>query len=463
MSKLSVVILKQNKRADNTYPIQIRVFAKGKYIVFNSEMSAHEWEVESKWGDKSASVLSIKDRQLFRRVDNLVRKYEDILETIDTTGLTLQEIKKRIVFELAKSKQSSAGVDFINYLEVLITDLKENNRTGSAANMITLRNSLTDYIERPMLFNYEITTKWLNKYSAWLQKKRIMERNNHGKKVKYVMEGLSETSLYNRLKDLRTAYNCMIKEYNNEALGEIVIKNYPFREFKLSQPESLPRGLSAKELIPLYKLYDRYDMLLGRERMTLDLFFLSFFLIGINAVDLHSAPREALIDDRLIYNRSKVKGKRKDKARTPVKIEPEANDILKKYLSADGPQLLTLASKYKKREYLSKALSIGMRALCSYAEIPNVNFYAARHSWATIARNECNISKDDINLALNHKEQNKALRITDIYIKPDYTRIDQANRKVIDHFFAELQSSLRKASPPPLSEATGPQSPKEKQ
>lgn len=46
----------------------------------------------------------------------------------------------------------------------------------------------------------------------------------------------------------------------------------------------------------------------------------------------------------------------------------------------------------------------------------------------TIARNDCNVSKDDVALCLTHQSR---IKITDTYIKPDYSRIDEVVRKVV--------------------------------
>ena len=54
----------------------------------------------------------------------------------------------------------------------------------------------------------------------------------------------------------------------------------------------------------------------------------------------------------------------------------------------------------------------------------------ARHTWATIARNECRINKDDVALCLGHEDADN--KVTDMYIKYDYSIIDESNRKVID-------------------------------
>ena len=62
---------------------------------------------------------------------------------------------------------------------------------------------------------------------------------------------------------------------------------------------------------------------------------------------------------------------------------------------------------------------------------PGLFFYMARHTWASFARNKCDISKDDVAMSLNHIDQ--VLKTTDTYIDPDWSIIDRANRKVLDY------------------------------
>ena len=55
--------------------------------------------------------------------------------------------------------------------------------------------------------------------------------------------------------------------------------------------------------------------------------------------------------------------------------------------------------------------------------------YALRHSWATIARNEVGASEEDVAFALNHVSAHK---VTDRYIRKDYSRIDKLNAEVVE-------------------------------
>ena len=59
----------------------------------------------------------------------------------------------------------------------------------------------------------------------------------------------------------------------------------------------------------------------------------------------------------------------------------------------------------------------------------DIVWYTARRSWATIAA-ELDILKDTIGKALGHSEWDSST--TDLYIKFDNKKIDEANRKVLD-------------------------------
>ena len=59
---------------------------------------------------------------------------------------------------------------------------------------------------------------------------------------------------------------------------------------------------------------------------------------------------------------------------------------------------------------------------------PQLTMYWARHTWATIAAS-LDIPKETIAAALGHGGNT----VTDIYIDFDQKKVDEANRKVIDH------------------------------
>ena len=65
------------------------------------------------------------------------------------------------------------------------------------------------------------------------------------------------------------------------------------------------------------------------------------------------------------------------------------------------------------------------------------SLYAFRHSWATIAQNECGATMNDVDFALNHSIN----RMAKVYVKIDFTPAWILNEKVIDFvFFTENES-----------------------
>ena len=61
----------------------------------------------------------------------------------------------------------------------------------------------------------------------------------------------------------------------------------------------------------------------------------------------------------------------------------------------------------------------------------NLTFYAFRHSWATIARNDLGIEKWTVHEALCHVDSDTS--IDDVYIRKDYKQINVANKLVADY------------------------------
>jgi integrase len=168
---------------------------------------------------------------------------------------------------------------------------------------------------------------------------------------------------------------------------------------------------------------------------------LSFYLCGMNAVDIYHTKTQNIHNGRIDYNRAKTKGRRKDRAFISIRIVEEAQPLIDKYLDI-------LPSKYTSHEGLDSALSKGMKDLRKLTGIPDITFYWARHSFASLARNSCRMSKDDVAVALNHVDEGH--RTTDIYIAKDWKILDEVQEKVVgllknsDRNSDELEPEIRK-------------------
>lgn len=218
-----------------------------------------------------------------------------------------------------------------------------------------------------------------------------------------------------------------IRAVFNYALDEEYTTNYPFRKFKIKQERTESRALTVNQL-RLIRDYDCEEF----QKIHRDMFMLMFYLIGINAADLFTLPKDAVNEQgRIIYHRAKT-GKLYS-----IKVEPEALAIINRYRGKN--YLLSPLDRYKSyKDYLhhmnnalktiGKTWRLGIgwsgNAIC-----PNLTGYWSRHTWATIAFS-IGIPKDIISLSLGHSF---GLSVTDIYIDYSVTQIDEANRRVINY------------------------------
>jgi integrase len=152
-----------------------------------------------------------------------------------------------------------------------------------------------------------------------------------------------------------------------------------------------------------------------------DIFMLSFYLCGINMIDLFRLTK--IEDGRIYYIRSK------GKKPYNIKVYPEALEIFKKYKGSK--YLLNTMENYADYRTATKRINYKLKDITEICMIKKpVSTYWCRHSWAVIGRT-LNLSKDEISMGLGH--QRSGLDITEIYLDESQEVIDQANRRIIDH------------------------------
>ncbi|MDR0694144.1 MAG: site-specific integrase [Prevotellaceae bacterium] len=342
---------------------------------------------------------------ILREVTNRIAKYEELKLGL---GLHINTYSSKELAEyfIKKTTIPKEGINLTEYARQYIAKLKANGKKGTAECIRYTINSIHKFARTDNIYFSEITVKFLQDYEQWLL--------NNGVKGRGI-------SLYTG--NIRLLFNRARDEYNDDDRGDIQIPNYPFRKYKISQaPQPEKRALAVEQL----RAIKNYTPVNTRDALARDIFMLSFYLVGMNSADLYIAPKPS--DGRITYNRAKTKDRRADKAKISIKIEPEAQSIIKKY--AGRERLLNLCQKYANERGLNSSLNKGLKTIGNTLNIHRLTFYAARHSWATIAVNDCGIPKSDVHEALNHVDEK--MKITDVYIRKDWSRIDKANREVLN-------------------------------
>lgn len=222
---------------------------------------------------------------------------------------------------------------------------------------------------------------------------------------------------------MRHLYREAMLRYNND--HEQIIKNDPFLRYKVPR-EQLKKGVRAITLDELLKIY-HYDGQ-GRAMLARDCFILSFCLMGINSVDLYECKEYK--NDTLCYDRTKTKDRRSDSAHIEVSVHPFIKGLVKKY--RDTYRVFNFYKRYSTAENFNKALNIGLKEVGKSVGIDGLQFYQARHTFATLSRNLMRFSKSDVDEALNHVG---TLDIADVYIAKDFSIINENNFKLIEKVF----------------------------
>jgi integrase len=332
--------------------------------------------------------------------------------------------------EKKKEEGTDFDLDFIAFSRDYINKIKGNGNETYRVYEVAL-NSLIRFTKRDTLSIHEITKKFVNEWITWVQEQPAPDKRKKGTRALSLYPVMIK-ALHNRAKDA----------YNDEDMGIIRIPFLPFKKADIPKYKApRKRAITAEDIKKIAALpYEKESARASRLNFAKDMFLLSFGLIGINEADLYYCDHYK--DGRITYNRKKTKNQRDDNARISIKVAPEIASLVEKYRDPEGKRVFCFYKTYKTVGTFTAAINgqqtattnYGLKKIGAIIGIDDLEFYAARHSWGTIARNKCGISKDDIHLCLNHATS-KQMKVTDMYIEEDFSIIDTANRKVLDYVF----------------------------
>jgi integrase len=430
MATFKICVFKHQQRVDAKFPVSIRVYWQGKTSYIGTEYYVTQHQISQRKG-----VFELKDAlilaELTKRIETFEKEKIRIGHRIYSyTARGLAEYYQNLI-----EKRGDEEIDFIAFGRQYIEAEKKKTDGKNTNRITTTLNALEDFSAKGLPVR-ELTSKFLTAFQEYLKTERkICRKNQFGKDVITTKKPCSDITVADYMTDIRTLFNAALMQYNDEENGTVKIYHYPFRKYKLPAiPENKKRNISKEDILKIFSVSD--DALkLQRAIMSRDLFILSFMLIGTNFKDLYELKKTDYQNGRITYRRAKTRKRRKDKALISIKVPPEAENIIGKYKDKTGDNLFVFCKKYSSPHVFVSAINKGLKTVAKILNMdaPLTTYYA-RHSWATIARNKCKISKADIDECLNHV--NTGNKMADVYIERDWNVIDEANRKVIDYVFS---------------------------
>ena len=403
MATFKAVIFKGNNqvKADGTSNIKIRITHKRKadYIPTDLYVLVNDMNIATGWAKSGPNKEFIN-----HRISSLLNIYQekDIKLGDSREYMNVSDIK----IHLLDGKSSGNEIDFFDFTADYIKTVKVK---GTADQFIALVASLKIFNGERLPIT-DVTLNFLMRYEIFLR------RRNLG------------NGIINYMRTFRALFNKCREQYNDDDTGKLLIAHYPFKKYVFPKRTTDARDhtLTLDEMKRLIE----YNTANSGEAFARDMFLLMIYIIGIEAKDLFylEKPKRG----RLIYTRFKTK------RRHNIKLEPEAIKIIDRYKGEK--LLLNISERFEHHKSFYRVVNnylTGEKPHNIEGILPKIDIHKkvttkwARHTWATIARNECRINKDDVALCLGHEDSDN--KVTDMYIKYDYSIIDESNRKVIDY------------------------------
>lgn len=423
MLTIKAEIKKSELKVDGTYNVKIRFTLDRKVKRLSTNLF-----ITSK--DLTKSLKFKEDTSIKREVDRLVLYYREqcLKLQLDQNHYSLDEIIEFLNGEQEKQQT----INFIKFSREWIA----STTIKGAPNYTTAINALVRFIGKEELDINLITLDFLEDFKSFLNKEREIRTKRLMQQGKHVPSNRS-LSLY--LISIKKLFNEAKKRYNKKDKNLILIPNSPFIELEIPKQEATrKRAISADIIKKVWKLPYK-DMKKGykatcRYNLAKDCFILSFCLMGMNSADLYNATE--MKGNTITYNRTKTKDRRLDKAQMKVDIPKLAQPLIEKYKDKTGKRLFNFYQYYVDEKGFNKAINYGLKEIGRLLEIDDLEYYAARHSWATIALNKVGIDKYTVHAALNHVDE--TMRVTDIYIERDFVNENRANAKVVKYVFGRM-------------------------
>ena len=144
------------------------------------------------------------------------------------------------------------------------------------------------------------------------------------------------------------------------------------------------------------------------------------------------------------YKRAKTRKSRRDEAYIEMRVEPVIIPLIEKYKAPDDdPYLFNFHRRYCTADSFNSNVNNGIKSICKSMGMPKEQWYCVytfRHTWATLAQNDCDADISEVAFAMNHSH---GFTITRGYIRLDFTPAWKLNAKVIDFVFFSTQPSKR--------------------
>ena len=280
-----------SKNNGNAFPVKLYLKFKGKNIYVSLNIYVYEWEFDKITG-------KIVDRKNATQLNSLISskktRSDSLLLELETQNALSKYTPERLKALLESGNvENNTATLFKPYFDTFI----EKYKIGTKQTFKDTANKISKFADIETLLLQDITVSWLKDFDAFM-----------------IKGGLKTNTRGIYMRNIRTVINDAIDR-------EIISLNaYPFRRFKIKKEETTHR---AQDVEDLKKLRD-YPCEESQKRYR-DVYMLSFYLRGLNMVDILNLKDENVEKEYIVTKREKTSVPLK------IKLEPEAIEIIERY------------------------------------------------------------------------------------------------------------------------------------
>lgn len=416
------IIVSNHRRKDGSFPVKIRVYFNGK-----------SRRLPTTWVCQPADLIRTKKKSVKIRKDAGVRtKAQELIKRMRsvTDKMTLAELEgKDVDWVVRRIREGMADerfyLDFFEWADKYIQSKGESTRCA----YVRALNAFERFLGERTIDINDITKMMLLEFMEFVDAEPKMRYNNAtGEFEKTDKEKVAKAASSLHLMKLQHIFKAAKDRYNDEDEDSLKIPRSPFDSIKKVFPsggkgqKALPRNIMQRLIVAQT---DDPSV-----RVALDAFVVSFGLMGANLADLYLAT--PLETEEWVYNRVKTSGRRADKAEQRVLIPPQILPYLKRLQEGgDGEWWLPELHRIGERKHTcNEKINSYLRRWQKVAKVDDFTFYAARHTWATIARS-LGVDLASVNDCLVHKDN---LEMGRRYAPLTWEQKNEINRKVLESF-----------------------------
>lgn len=411
---------RDKKRIATNFKVDDSQFANGriKNIILSNQIEQLRLQFEKRIIDLGAIAIGMNAEQLYNAITS---------QTYKTKSEIIKEAEESFAFHL----------DFPKYMLKSASKKESKGAEKTAEGYVCAMKKVVKFCEEkngtPSLDVNAINKKFIMQFVEWM-------RDN----------GVSDTTIHIYISYMAAIFNQAKNEYNDEDEGVCNIPRDPFKATTdLWSKKSVGDKRCKENVFTSATLRYLYHIPMPNDdsvmQVARDTYFLSFALCGMNAADMYEL--QSLTKGQVKYRRKKIRNRTEDSL-TILDIPAQVKEEHNRLKSDKAGHVWMFANRWRDTNGLNHKLNSGFRAFVKYGveqyandnniseqearerlEIPDdITFYSARHSWATIAKNEFGCPVDIVDKGLVHAGRSVAERY---YIKDSWDLLNEWNAKII--------------------------------